>query len=240
MIPTTGAASISVTTSYRASAYPLETVFPSSACPVNQAKMQIKWQYDLFDVYDAARRIGPRYLTDFALRSPLSPSGPVNCYGDDLSNFQDLGCDFSRFKCSYQLTTTSRCRNLTSDGESFNLCSNAQAADRIADMSGNFAYPTRLNALHTFFVNSYSCPVNRANDLQCVLITQNGLPDQISSSIRTSQVSCLFPLLSCSANFLKSKDLNNAATRKTDLCFEFASTTLICLLSCDESICNSV
>lgn len=188
-ISNSGTATIGASTNYRESAFPLQVVFPTTTCPLNQARMRISWQLELHDVFDNTRVIGPRSVSDVSIRSPASPPGPNNCFQDKIIGFQSLGCNYNAYVCTYVITTESNCRALTNDGNAFNGCSYAQDVDRIADLGGNFSYPQALDAYHEFYVNNYNCPVTRINDAQCALITssQFNLPDQIKATIVTSQ-----------------------------------------------------
>lgn len=78
-----------------------------------------------------------------------------------------------QYVCTYLVTTISRCRQLTADGEAFNKCSYASRDDRIADIGPNASYPLTLDTYHEFYTNNYNCPVNRINDLQCSSINNN-------------------------------------------------------------------
>lgn len=188
-IPNTGTATIGVTTNYRTSAFPLETVFPTQTCAANSAAMRTTWQLEFNNVYDSTRQIGPRSITDVVIRSPASPVGPNNCFGDSVVGFQFLGCDSTQFKCSYLITVQSKCRALTSDGNAFGPCSYASAADRISDMGSDVPYPARLDRYHEFWYYTYNCPASRANDAACSIITSSSfnLPDFASGLIFASQ-----------------------------------------------------
>lgn len=188
-ITNSGTVTVGTSTNYHEEAFPLQVVFPTSLCPLNQARMQISWQLELHDVFDSSRVIGPRSVSDVSIRSPASLPGPNNCFQDKIINFQNLGCNYNGYVCTYVITTESNCRALTNDGNAFNGCAYAQDADRLADMGGNFSYPQALDAYHEFYVNNYNCPVARVNDASCALITasQFNLPDQIRATIVTSQ-----------------------------------------------------
>lgn len=139
---------------------------------------------ELHDVFDANAKVGPRSLSDISLRSPLSPPGPVNCYGDNITNYIDLGCNDATYTCTFQIVTQSQCRPLTPDGEAFNLCSYAPATARFLDMGSDIPYPTELNGLHTIYVNVYDCDASN----ECSLANQSpfGYPDQIQTRIISS------------------------------------------------------
>ncbi len=64
-----------------------------------------------------------------------------NCYGEYVYNLTRLSCYEST--CYTQFTTRTKCRTLTLDGQAFNNCSYADAADRVLDMGANIAYPGR-------------------------------------------------------------------------------------------------
>jgi hypothetical protein len=173
VIATSGAVTISTNTNYRELAYPLTVTFPTSACANNYAQMRIQWQLEFRDVFDSKRVIGPRYLSDLSIRSPALPPGPNNCFGDQIVDFQVVGCNRLQYVCTYLITTLSRCRALTIDGEAFNKCSYAASADRIADIGPNSTYSAALDTYHEFYTNNYNCPINRLNDLQCSSINNN-------------------------------------------------------------------
>jgi hypothetical protein len=139
---------------------------------------------ELHDVFDAGATVGPRDINDLSLRSPLSPDGPVNCYGDNITDFRDLGCNDVTYTCTYQIVTQTQCRTLTPDGEAFNLCSYAPTGSRILDMEGDLPYPVELDGLHTVFANVYECDASN----QCQLANQSpfGYPDQIQTTIISS------------------------------------------------------
>jgi hypothetical protein len=181
--PTTGVITISSVTAYHQRAYPLEVVYPRICNSGNEAAMRIKWVLEVRDVFDAGAKVGPRNISDIVMRSPSS-SGVINCYGDQVTEFVDEGCNSVSQSCRYTFITQSRCRSLTPDGEAFNQCSYAASTDRIADMGSDIAYPTTLDALHTVFAYVYTC-----RNQQCQLTVQSplGLPDAMSAKIVNSE-----------------------------------------------------
>lgn len=190
-ILTSGVISISGSTIYPEIAFPIEVVFPQMDCPAGSARQSIRWSLSYRNVFDSTKYIGPRYGTDIATTNSAAPGVLQNCYGDQPYNFTSLGCDYANYMCAVTFITLSRCRQLTADGLAFNKCSYGNAADRISDMGGNFAYPTALDGKHSVFVNVYSCPATRANDNFCGLIVNSAFnaPDQITATIQTNQYS---------------------------------------------------
>lgn len=188
-----GGSSLVTSTNYRQVAFPVEILFPRNVCPAGAAAMQIVWQLELRDRYDSLREIGPRSIADIVLRSPDSPLGPTNCYGDTVIAFQKVGCNPLVYSCIYTITTRSACRTLTEDGQAFNECKYANSSDRISDLGGNFNYSTSLNAVHRFFVYNWNCPLTRVNDLLCVLSVKStsGYPDEVYGSVQASQYDTL-------------------------------------------------
>lgn len=94
VISTSGVATISTNTNYREISFPLTVTFPTTGCSSNSAQMRILWQLELRDVFDSSRIIGPRSLNDVSIRSPALPPGPNNCFGDQIVDFQIVGCNY--------------------------------------------------------------------------------------------------------------------------------------------------
>ncbi len=191
VVPTTGTATIASSANYPMIATPSQIVFPQTNCPTGSARQVTQWTLTYRNVFDNTRLIGPRYLSDITTVNPQATSTLQNCYNDSLSAFTSLGCDYSNYLCSSIFTTQSNCRVLTTDGLGFNKCSYANAADRIADMGSNVAYPTALDGKHIYYVNSYSCPQNRINDNYCALVVNSAYnyPDPVVATIQTSEYS---------------------------------------------------
>lgn len=144
-----GSVTIGSSAAYRRRAFPLEIIYPTAGCGPQEARMQITYQYEIHDVFDTQTIVGPRTIDDIAMTSPVSPTPPETCYGDSITDFAFQGCSSTTFACTYSITTQSRCRSLTPDGEAFNKCSYAKDANRLADMGSDVPYPTALDAYHT-------------------------------------------------------------------------------------------
>lgn len=191
-IPTTGTVVLGTSTNYGTGAFPVGVVFErgqSAGCTDNEGRIRVSYQVETYNVYDPLIRVGVMTREDVSFRSPASPAGPVNCYGDQLAPdeaaFTTVICDYSSYVCRQTLTLRSKCRSLTSDGEAFNQCSYAKAADRIGDMGSDIPYNVALDGLHQFFVYRRVCPLTEGDLGSCPTFSSNpnGYPDPISAVI---------------------------------------------------------
>ncbi len=185
-VPLRGTVVIGAQTTYGTAAYPRLITFTRGqpvGCGADEGRLNIQFQIDTYNVYDPSVRVGVFSPSDVLFRAPTSPAGPVNCYGDQLetTSFTPVSCDYSTFVCSQQLTVTSRCRALRTDGNAFNECQYSFAQDRIADMNGDFPYPTTLNALHTLFFYRRVCPLSQVQVETCPFVTSS--PETVSARI---------------------------------------------------------
>lgn len=178
-VPLTGVVTVGAQTTYGTGAYPQLIRYTRGAgvgCGDDEGRINIQFQVDTYNVYDPSIRVGVFVPSDVSFRSP-STVGLVNCYGDQLDPnsalFGPVTCDYSSFVCSQQFTIRSKCRALNSAGNSFNECKFAFDQDRIADMNGDFPYPTNLNALHTVFFHRRACPLSQAQVETCPFVTAN-------------------------------------------------------------------
>lgn len=196
VVPSTGTATVATATVYTQLGYPIETIFPAEGCAPGSAALQITWQLKMSNIYDSTRQVGPRSVADVSLTSP-DVVGPANCYGEQITAFQNLGCVQTDYACYYKLTTLSSCRAAISDGGAFDLCLYANATDKINDVGVGGEYPAGLNGLHRFFVTPYNCPRSRTNDSMCLPVQNNqaGLPDEVRASISTNQFGPADPLV---------------------------------------------
>lgn len=189
-VPLTGVVTIGAQTTYGTGAYPQlirYTKGPVVGCGDDEGRINIQFQVDTYNVYDPSIRVGVFTPNDISFRSP-STVGPVNCYGDQLDPssalFGSVTCDYSNFVCSQQFTIRSKCRALNTEGNSFNECRFAFAQDRIADMNGDFPYPTSLNALHTVFFQRRACPLSQGQVETCPFVTPSA--ESVSAVIQGS------------------------------------------------------
>lgn len=85
--------------------------------------------------------------------------------------------------CTYLITTQSRCRTITPDGEAFKKCSYSNDDDRIFDLGSNIQYNTQLDGFHVLFINSYRCPIG-STTTGCVLANKasNGDPEPVTGN----------------------------------------------------------
>ncbi len=188
-IQNAGGFSIVSSSTFLQQAYPDQVTYPRTGCPTDAAKIQISWILRLSGVYDSSREVGPRSIADIVLKTPANNNSLGNCYGDQLVSFEELGCDSNSYSCSYRITTLSRCRALTADGEAFNDCSYSNSSDTVLDLGVNKTYSTALNTLHRFYAYIYNCPRIRSNDIQCTLVVNNAsmYPDEVQAYIRASE-----------------------------------------------------
>ena len=198
---TTGAVlSVSSSSRFQPEVFLNQLTSLTSACPPGQAQLNEVYLLEVANVFASGVFVGPRNASDILFTSPVVNNSLANCYGDSLVSMQRLSCFNS--VCYTQVTLQTRCRPITADGNAFNNCSNANAADRISDMGGNTAYPTALNNQHTFWVNNWACPTvsNASNGwANCTLANESpfGFPDQMPVTITVY----LYPLTSISVNF---------------------------------------
>lgn len=181
-VTTTGQISIGATAQYHFESSSIEVTYPQASCQVGQALQRIAQTIIVSDVFDPSIVVSPVSISGLALRASTSPAGPVNCYGDTVTQYSLIGCNRQTYQCSYSFTTQSKCRTLTQDGQAFATCAGALAADRIADMGSDVPYPVALDGLHTTFVSHQACAGSVcANTSQTAL----GSPDVIRALVQT-------------------------------------------------------
>lgn len=180
-IQTTGQVSIASAAPYHQRAFPVELVYlPCSG--TNRARQRITWQLFVEDQFSATQLAGPRSISDVI----IPPNS--NCYGDSVTAFEALGCSTLTSTCSYQFVTESRCRTRSSDAQTFSVCSNADAADRISDLGSDIPYNVALDGVHLVHVNTYTCPIN--NTVSCTLTNSN--PDN-NADVLTARIASSDP-----------------------------------------------
>ncbi len=185
-IVTTGEITIGVTTQYHESGFPIAVSFPQDTCAAGSARMLIKYQYEMHDVYTQDMIVGPRSINDISVLNDPQVSGPLSCYNEILSDFNFVGCDYNNtYTCTFQYSTKSECRPLSSDGQAFNLCSYGPTYG--SGYNGG-AFPQSYDALHRAAITNYACPSGTTDQSTCELIAQNanGYPSEISSTITSS------------------------------------------------------
>ncbi len=179
LVQTTGQIAIGTAAPYHQRAFPLEVVYMPSDCGSStRARQRIAWQITVQDQFNPNQIAGPRTIAD------LSIAGGSNCFGDELVAFERIGCSSAQASCSFQFVTQSKCRTKGSDGQTFNLCSHADDADRIAELGSDIPYNTALNGIHSVLVNTYICPLT-SNTTGCTLSNTNpsNTPDAITASV---------------------------------------------------------
>lgn len=190
-VPTSGSAAIGSSTSYGTEAFPLMVVIKrgeDAGCEADEARMLITWRIETYNVYSDTAYVGWGKDDELVFRSPSSPAGPVNCYGYeiDFTGTSGPACDRSSFMCYRQVRLQTRCRQIAADGDTFNKCSHAKSADRIADMGGDLPYPTALDSKHTIFFYRRICMYLGDDwDFGCTLYNEysNGHPHEASAYI---------------------------------------------------------
>lgn len=98
---------------------------------------------------DPTQVVGLRSAADIVPQPGSGVGTPYNCFGTQPTSVTQQAC--SGGICTTVATFRTRCVNVPTDGSAFTNCANAQAADRIADMGANVAYPTALNGVQTFY-----------------------------------------------------------------------------------------
>jgi len=219
-IPLTGVAIIGGSSTYGMTAYPTNVQYPkgpSTNCANGEGRIQLTFDLETYNVFDPTIRIGVFLASDILFRSPISDPGPVNCYGDQLANigFSTVNCDLYNAVCKQTITIQSRCRPLQPSGDTFNLCQYSYPNDRIADMGTDIAYPSALDALHTFFVYRRLCPLYETNMSLCRIVSKdlNNYPDKIAAKIigsSSSETSTSGNGFFVESGFLKSASANLA------------------------------
>ncbi len=184
-VPTSGTITISDTAVYKLRGYVIEVTYQQSTCAAGSLKQFITYQYDVQNVYDPSKQVGPRTAADVFLRNP-NTNALTNCYGDAVNNYVFMGCNTATATCSYQIQTVTRCRVATLDGNAFNFCNASSNADRIADMGSDLPYPASLDTSHSLYINTYTCPSSTSTG--CVLTNQNSAnnADVVSATIKDS------------------------------------------------------
>ncbi len=194
-VPITGSVTIGGNTAYGTAAFPLTFTFKSgdhAECDPGEGRMYTGWQVETYNVYDVGRTVSVVTGTDVVFRSPVSPAGPVNCYGEEFFWGGDTpyaySCDASTFTCKTTFVTRTACRVFTEDGNAFTKCSYAKDADRIADMGSDIPYPTTLDTLHTIFFYRRNCGPFDFDVSSCPIYTTSGdgHPDTVSAHVSGS------------------------------------------------------
>lgn len=189
-MPTTGVATIGSQSSYGFQAFPIQVQTvrgTDGGCETNEAKLQMTFKIETYNVYDPNYRIGFFSSSDVLMRAPDSPPGPMNCYGDFWFLTTTLTCDYKIGMCSTTLKGSTACRVVTDDGNAFKYCSYAKDADRIADMGSDIPYPTSLDGIHTFWIYRRACSNDNGGDLSaCRIVSPNNLPEQITAKMLPS------------------------------------------------------
>jgi hypothetical protein len=169
-ISTTGTASLSATSPYFTTVTLATANVAPHACPVNQSSMYTAYYLTYTGVYDTTQQVGPRNIGDIYVTLPLSGT-TVNCYGDTPNKFTFLGC--SNNTCVYYVDFYSGCYTLAGDGSTFTTCAQSQA----------------LAASHSFYVDTYSCPLGQPTSTSCVSI--NASPNTLSPITSTVSIKAL-------------------------------------------------
>jgi hypothetical protein len=193
---------ISVTSSsrYQPVLFRSELTSITSLCPAGQALIQTVYVLQIQNVYPSGIFVGPRNISDIKFTSPALGNTLQNCYGEYPYELSRIGCYNN--VCYTQITTRTKCRTLTPDGQAFNNCSYAEVADKELDVGVGGSYDTSLNGVHSFWVDDWSCPfsANYTNNwANCTLANQSpfGYPDPLISTVSVS----LFPQTVLSVSF---------------------------------------
>jgi len=192
--------SVSSSSQYQPILFETELTSLTSTCPSGQAMLNNVYMLEVQNVYVGGVFAGPRNISDIVWTSPAIGNALNNCYGEQVVSMTRLTCLNS--VCYTQITTQTLCRPLTTDGNAFNNCSYANAADRIAAMGGNFPFPTALNQVHSFYVNIYTCPTiaNATNQwVNCTLanMSPQGYPDLMPVNLQIN----IYPQTVLNVNF---------------------------------------
>ncbi len=176
----TGGALVIGSSAVRRTSVGRTTSIPVPCEGTNRQRLNITYEIITRDAVNPARFVGPRGINDFSWNAFAPVSDPVlrHCYGDHAIELIDLGVSNHIHK--QLLVTQTQCRTVDPTGDSFNECVYADASDTPVD-----GWPVALDAVHTFWVNSYSCPIGDLTDQSCLLVNadSSGAPDQILSVI---------------------------------------------------------
>jgi hypothetical protein len=163
-IPNTGTTTVSSSVGYSKNVYLMQVSQHSNECPAGQAQLHFAYEMVIGNVNSAATHyVGPMTYTDILFTSSEYANTLFNCYGDYMYSFSTGRSVAALYMSKTSFVIATRCRTLQPGLDTFQKCSYAHTADRIADMGSNIAYPEALNTQHTFFVNLLQVPVVDAN-----------------------------------------------------------------------------
>ena len=185
----------------------------SAACPAGQKKrtwtIREKWVNP-----NPNSLVGLRNISDaqmWAFGSGQIPGSPTNCFGTTVKAVSPPS-SCTGGVCVTLIAFESRCTPIPADGSGLNLCANQVYANRVADMNGNFPYPSTLDYTQSYYHYPYEWTPGNLNgaffvgsdvtgstpDQVAVQIGQSALPDVIN--LASLAVDCAF-LPTPSSNF---------------------------------------
>lgn len=191
--------SVTATSQFTQTLYQSEITSIQSVCPAGEALIQTVYLMIIGNVFVPNVFVGPRNASDISFTASPQFPGLQNCYGEYVYALQKLGCANSA--CTTQITSRTRCRPLTTDGQAFNNCSYSLLADQITDVGVGNSYPVALNGVHNFYAYDYLCPpvANATNHwINCTLaVNTPPFPDSWPSNIAIT----LYPDTVLTVNF---------------------------------------